>query len=111
MVNIKLCCFYLQPGSAISLGTGSHNGSTVSRRAQTRHYHVVSHTSQVDESLFGDHNRNKQIKNRGKNMGGGNGETSIEREAARRSAKNKRKSGSNKETVQVITKDLIRNLT
>ena len=56
--------------------------------------------SQVDESLFGN-NKPKEH-----NVAA---ETDIERQAARRSAK--RSGGKKKrETVQVVTKDLIRNL-
>ena len=43
--------FFHQPGSAISAGGSSSNGS---RRGKTYGYRVVSHQSQVDESLFGE---------------------------------------------------------
>ena len=70
----------------------------------------MSHTSQVDESLFGEPHRSQPKKNGGERPTGG--DSPIEKEAAKRSAKNKRnKHGANKETVQIITKDLIRNLT
>lgn len=94
------------PGSAISAGTGSQISSG-SRRARTRQYHVVAHTSQVDESLFGTPNNKKETWN------GNSGEPAIEAQARERSAqreKKKRKNKNNKESVQVITKDLIRNL-
>jgi len=93
------------PGSAISASAGSVTSSG-SRRARTRQYHVVAHTSQVDESLFGTPHKDK-LKN------GGPPGPDIEQVARERSAKrlkNKKGNKNNKETVQVITKDLIRNL-
>lgn len=98
-----------QPGSAIS-AAGSSASSSSSRRAKTRNYRVVSHTSQVDETLFGAPNhveqRNQMLKDK---MDQG---ISIEELARERSAKrkNSNRGKNDKETVQVITKDLIRNL-
>jgi len=93
------------PGSAISASAGSQASSS-SRRARTRQYHVVAHTSQVDESLFGTPHKDK-VRN------GAPPPADIEQAARERSAKrlrNKKGNKHNKETVQVITKDLIRNL-
>ena len=90
-----------QPGSAIS--AHSSTGSSRSNRARTRQYRTVSHKSQVDESLFGQ--TNKPAKNR-------NNSHIVEEEDIF-TAPPQRKSGTRKpkkETVQVITKDLIRNL-
>ncbi|KAK6173521.1 hypothetical protein SNE40_016954 [Patella caerulea] len=98
------------PGSAISAGSSSASSAT--RRAKTRQYRVVSHHSQVDETLFGesDHvtKRNEMLKDKWANGG-----TDIQKQANERNIR--RKSGgkngkNNRETVQVITKDLIRNL-
>lgn len=100
------------PGSAYSATASSHGGSSSSsRRAKTRSYHKIAHTSQVDESLFGTPHKDTLIGDR-KNASLDN---NIEEQARKRSAnrKNKKNSGNShgkKETVQVITKDLIRNL-
>lgn len=100
--------FHFQPGSAIS-ATGS-SSSASSKRGKTRNYRVVSNTSQIDESLFGQPNhvtkRQEMLENKWSSE-----ENRIEDMARERSAKrNKKNSKKNKETVQVITKDLIRNL-
>lgn len=101
------------PGSAIS-AAGSSASSSSSRRAKTRNYRVVSHTSQVDETLFGVPNhveqRNQMIKEKMDNVRDEG--ISIEELARERSAKrkNSKRGKKDKETVQVITKDLIRNL-
>jgi len=89
------------PGSAISAGTGSGSqASSGARRAKTRNYRCVALGSQVDESLFGNTKPREPAHNT---------ETDIEKQAAKRSAK--RSGGKKKrETVQVVTKDLIRNL-
>jgi len=92
------------PGSAISASAGSQTSSS-SRRARTRQYHVVAHTSQVDESLFGTSQKDKQ-----KNGGPGPDIEQLARERSAKRLKNKKGNKHNKETVQVITKDLIRNL-
>lgn len=105
--------FHFQPGSAIS-AAGSSASSSSSRRAKTRNYRVVSHTSQVDETLFGVPNhveqRNQMIKEKMNNVRDEG--ISIEELARERSAKrkNSKRGKKDKETVQVITKDLIRNL-
>jgi len=91
------------PGSAISAGTGSHTGSSASRRAKTRQYYKVANTSQVDESLFGGQKPKPQADRVDVRT-----ETPIEQQARQRSSKRNKKP--KKETVQVITKDLIRNL-
>lgn len=93
------------PGSAISVpGSSASSGS---RRGKTRQYRTISHTSQVDEALFGqsgtERKRQELLQEKWANQG-----APIEREAQRR--KNNRSGKSGKETVQVITKDLIRNL-
>lgn len=100
-----------QPGSAIS-AVGSHSSaSSASRRAKTKNYRVVSHSSQVDENLFGKpthvEKRQEMLEEKWTND-----DLSIEQLARDRSAKRKSKGkkNKNKETVQVITKDLIRNL-
>jgi len=71
----------------------------------------VAHNSQVDESLFGEAHhvtkRNEMLQEKWTGS-----ESPIEKEARKRSAgKQKRKNGKTKnDTIQVITKDLIRNL-
>ncbi|XP_041373036.1 cilia- and flagella-associated protein 45-like [Gigantopelta aegis] len=92
------------PGSTISASNSS--ASSASRRAKTRQYRTVSHHSQVDESLFGDRNQNNQ-----KNCAPLDNpqEVNIQKQARDRNRK-KRTPYQNKETVQIITKDLIRNL-
>lgn len=92
------------PGSAISFGSGQSGGSSQSRRARTRQYRTVSYTSQVDEDLFGAPQQQRSTMPQDTA-----GDVVIERQAADRK-KNRRKGKNNKETVQVITKDLIRNL-
>lgn len=105
--HIVLC---LQPGSAISV-TGSHSSAS-SRRGKTRNYRVVSNTSQIDENLFG---KPSHVEKRQEllEQKWANDDISIEQLARERSAKRNSKNGkkkNSKETVQVITKDLIRNL-
>lgn len=100
--------FLFQPGSAISAAGSSSSAS--SRRGKTKNYRVVSNTSQVDESLFGKPNhvtkRQEMLENKWSND-----DNRIEDLAMQRSAnRNKKNNKKNKETVQVITKDLIRNL-
>ena len=78
---------------------GGSQTSSGSRRARTRQYHTVATTSQVDESLFG-------------NLPKKQGFCDIEKQAEARIS-NKRKSsggGHKREVVQLVTKDLIRNL-
>lgn len=88
-------------------GSASH-ASSGSRRGQTRHYYRVAAKSQIDESLFGA-GRNGSA---GQGKGAGFGDTTtVEREAEERNRR--RQSGrqdGRKETIQVVTKDLIRNL-
>lgn len=96
------------PGSAISAGTGSQT-SVGSRRAKTRQYYKVANTSQVDESLFGSSNNNNKLKQQPK-QDDIRAETPIELQARQRSSKRNANAKPKKETVQVITKDLIRNL-
>ena len=100
---------YFQPGSAISAGSGSITSSG-SRRAKTKHYRAVAARSQVDESLFGtphkDQHRNEKLAREQ-----GDAEvTRIEKQAQDRNARRSGGKSKNRETVQVITKDLIRNL-
>ncbi|XP_013412315.1 cilia- and flagella-associated protein 45-like [Lingula anatina] len=93
------------PGSAISAATHS-SASSASRRAKTKNYRVVSYTSQVDESLFGTPNKAAQRDLKGYS----DGNDYLFQESEPRSAKKKSSGKNKKETVQVITKDLIRNL-
>lgn len=98
------------PGSAYSAATSSHGGSSSSsRRARTRSYHKVAHTSQVDESLFGTSHKDVLLTEKRNGQGD---EIHIETQAQQRNTNRKRRGNPNgkKETVQVITKDLIRNL-
>ena len=103
--------YIYQPGSAISAGSGSITSSG-SRRAKTKHYRAVAANSQVDESLFGTPHREQRRQQMLDRQLGEIPEVTIEREARERIIK--RSAGKNKkparETVQVITKDLIRNL-
>lgn len=100
------------PGSAISAGSGSITSSS-SRRAKTRQYRMVAPTSQVDESLFGEHHstqkRHQKVEDRNREEAPHN---NIEQQAAERSQQRRSggKAKTKKATVQVITKDLIRNL-
>ncbi|KAK7105836.1 cilia- and flagella-associated protein 45-like isoform X2 [Littorina saxatilis] len=96
------------PGSAISVSGSSASGN--SRRGKTRQYRVISHTSNVDEALFGGSNAEKTRKDMLKDKWAGN-EAPIEREAQVRKNNRSGKKKNNKETVQIITKDLIRSLT
>lgn len=86
------------PGSSASSG---------SRRGKTRQYRVVSQTSQIDESLFGQSKSNKARKEKLQEQWASDS-APIERQAQARQKKRSGKMG--KEWVQVITKDLIRNL-
>lgn len=107
----KIDCVQLEPGSAISAAGSSSSAS--SRRGKTKNYRVVSNTSQVDESLFGKPNHVTQRQDMLSNKWAGNinDDITLEQMARERSAKRNRKNNKkNKETVQVITKDLIRNL-
>jgi len=94
------------PGSTVS-GNGSQ-ASSGSRRAKTRSYHVVAHTSQIDESLFGQ--PQSQVKRQEMLAEKTAEDCPLEQQAAQRCAKRKGKKNGNRETVQVVTKDLIRNL-
>ena len=92
---------FLQPGSAASLHSSA--GSTKSNRARTRQYRVLSRKSQVDETLFGSPSKPAQ------NMCMEPAEEIFAADIKPR----QNRSGfrkPKKETVQVITKDLIRNL-
>lgn len=103
------------PGSAMSVSGAST--SSGSRRGKTRNYRVVSHQSQVDESLFGQAQsqqmRHAMIKEKFRETQempcGGDG-VSIERLAQERNSRRKSNGKPQKELVTVITKDLIRNL-
>lgn len=85
--------------------TSSLSGGT--RRSKTRQYRVVSNTSQIDESLFGKSNseklRNEMLKDKWETHS-----APIERQAKER--KNNRNKKPKKETIRIITKDLIRSL-
>ncbi|KAK7471483.1 hypothetical protein BaRGS_00035877 [Batillaria attramentaria] len=96
------------PGSAISVpGSSSSSGS---RRGRARNYRVVSHTSQIDESLFGQSNADKARKEMLQERWASDSPP-IERQAQARKNNRSGKTGKmGKEWVQVITKDLIRNL-
>ncbi|KAJ8315930.1 hypothetical protein KUTeg_005944 [Tegillarca granosa] len=97
-----------QPGSAISVASTSSSA----KRAKQLNYRVLSNTSQVDETLFGQPNhvtkRNEMLQDKWQEEP----VETIEDIARRRSAQRKKSKNSKngKETVQVITKDLIRNL-
>jgi hypothetical protein len=89
------------PGSTLS-GTASHS-SGGSKRVRARRYYKTASSSHIDESLFG-FTRNGQVAG-----------TTLEQEAEERVER--RRSGNQngsmmvrKNTVQVITKDLIRNV-
>lgn len=84
----------------------SSAGSTRSNRAKTRQYRTVSHKSQVDESLFGQPSKPTHNINNSNTMVDDMFATEPQPARQRRSGNKKPK----KETVQVITKDLIRNL-
>lgn len=90
------------PKSVASLESASSSGS---RRAKTRHYHTVSKTSSVDESLFGS---KKQKSTRQPNTQNGSYGDMFSSKPSQ-SASNQRKQ-KEKEEVRVITKDLIRKL-
>jgi len=95
---------YLQPASALS-GSASHS-SGGTRRVRTRRYYKTASSSHVDESLFGFQKSAPQTEQ----LGG----TSLERQAEERTSRRRSSSAGaaygQKQTVQVITKDLIRNL-
>ncbi|RUS83915.1 hypothetical protein EGW08_008329 [Elysia chlorotica] len=103
------------PGSAISAGGSSSNGS---RRGKTYGYRVISHQSQVDESLFGEPQaqqmRQAMLKNKfqePQDITNCDSAVSLERLAHERNSRRKIGQGkAQKERVTVITKDLIRNL-
>jgi len=90
------------PGSAISMHSSA--GSTRSNRTKTRQYRTVSHKSQIDESLFGQ--SCKPVRNMNNSNTFAEDMFATEPQPQRRISNKKPK----KETVQVITKDLIRNL-
>lgn len=101
------------PTSSVMSHTPSHS-SAGSRRSNAHRYHTISRTANVDDTLFGDPNHIKQRNSKLEDAQ----EIVIERQAAERSAGrvarnissvNKKKKAP-KETVNVITKDLIRNL-
>lgn len=97
------------PGSTLS-GSTSHGSSGGSRRGQTRHYYRIASKSQVDESLFGASGEPAGEQRRSR---GGLGETILEKEAEERNMRRQSGGGrreGKRETVRVITKDLIRNL-
>lgn len=97
------------PGSAISYGSGGTHSSLSSSKRKNR-YRTVANNSQVDESLFGAparvEQRNEMLAEKWKP----DGEVTIERVAAARSAKRRSGGKHKKETVQIITKDLVRSL-
>ncbi|XP_046553089.1 cilia- and flagella-associated protein 45-like isoform X2 [Haliotis rubra] len=98
------------PGSSISVSNASSSSS--SKRAKTRQYRVISNTSQVDESLFGQPSRVAKRNEMLKDMWNGERTQDVSLETLAKQRNDKRRKGkpSNRETVQVITKDLIRNL-
>ncbi|XP_076438329.1 cilia- and flagella-associated protein 45-like isoform X2 [Babylonia areolata] len=94
------------PGSAISIpGSSASSGS---RRGKTRQYRVVSHTSQVDEALFGQSDTEKKRQEMLQERWSAESAPIMREAQKRKTNRNGGKQG--KETVQVITKDLIRNL-
>merc|ERR1712142_403728 len=87
------------------MGSLESTSSTGSRRGKTRQYYTVSKTSNVDESLFGTPNNNSKTKSNAYN------DLSDDPFASKRTPKGSgRRKSDGKETVKVITKDLIRNL-
>lgn len=85
----------------------SSAGSSKSTRAKNRQYRTVSHKSQVDESLFGQPTKAKAPSRPTSNTANEDiFSTNFQSQQQRKSGTKKPK----KETVQVITKDLIRNL-
>jgi len=94
----------LQPVSVQSGSAGQPSGGGT-RRYHTRRYHKTASGSHVDESLFGFDRPSASATSSGSG-------TCLEHEAQARNSR--RKSGNNsappKQTVQVITKDLIRNV-
>ncbi|XP_033758480.1 cilia- and flagella-associated protein 45-like isoform X2 [Pecten maximus] len=98
------------PGSVVS-AVGSQTSSASSRRGKTKNYRTVSNHSQIDESLFGAPNHVSKRQEMLQDKWNNNQEITIEQMARERSSKRKNGNGKKgKETVQVITKDLIRNL-
>ncbi|KAI8480465.1 cilia- and flagella-associated protein 45-like [Branchiostoma floridae x Branchiostoma belcheri] len=93
------------PGS--SVGSASSLGSAGSRRAASRRYRTVNPGgSTVDETLFGSNKKTQQANGRG-------GRSPFEEELQtdrRLSSGNNKSKKAGRETIQVITKDLIRNL-
>ncbi|XP_038065130.1 cilia- and flagella-associated protein 45-like [Patiria miniata] len=77
-------------------------GSSGSRHANTRKYFTVSKTSTVDESLFGEHNAVARSRR--------NESRSAEPVLETQPTNGKKRTSGKREVVQVITKDLIRNL-
>ncbi|XP_035674846.1 cilia- and flagella-associated protein 45-like [Branchiostoma floridae] len=93
------------PGS--SVGSASSLGSAGSRRAASRRYRTVNPGgSTVDETLFGSTKKTQQTNGRG---GGSPFEEELQTDRRLSSGNNKSKKAG-RETIQVITKDLIRNL-
>jgi hypothetical protein len=86
-------------------GSAGHS-SSASRRVRTRRYYKTASSSHVDESLFG---FQKPTASAGNGLA-----TNLEREADERTTRRRSASAgapvTQKNTVQVITKDLIRNL-
>lgn len=82
----------------------SSAGSTKSNRAKTRRMRIISRHSEVDETLFGTPSKGAKNVNVNNNDGGmfATDYNPQKKSSGLRKPK--------KETVQVITKDLIRNL-
>ena len=105
MLDTLFCCLNLQPGSTQSGSIAQASNGT--RKYHTRRYYKTASCSHVDESLFG-FDRPQQAASASNSASG----TCLEHQAQQRNVH--RKSGNNsappKQTVQVITKDLIRNV-
>ncbi|XP_072049363.1 cilia- and flagella-associated protein 45-like [Amphiura filiformis] len=92
------------PRSVLSMDSAGSSTSSA-RRAKTRQYYTVSKTSNVDESLFGE--PNKAARSRAQNSPTQE-VVNTQRGSPSSSAKNSKRK--EKKEIQVITKDLIRNL-
>lgn len=94
------------PRSVLSSDSASSTSSA--RRAKTRQYYTVSKTSNVDESLFGESNKTvKQRQQQNSSPTQDMGSPGARRGSPSSSKTKKRRE---KQEIQVITKDLIRNL-
>ena len=96
----------IQPRSVLSSDSASSTSSA--RRAKTRQYYTVSKTSNVDESLFGE--SNKTVRQRQQQNSSPTQEMGSPGARRGSPSASKTKKRREKQEIQVITKDLIRNL-